>query len=148
MRCSSPSVNKNVIYSFWEKPITQFYFRSQLISIVIFYFYYHFLVALASIYEVSIESIVESMTKFVEKDKDNKYFTYLNNGNICESFKERNNFIDYLKTSNYLEYDLVGELSAIPGVISNKGINYYILTKQTILIKKALEKEQTKERYY
>ncbi len=110
--------------------------------------YYHFLVALASIYEKSIEVLIEKMIEFINADKDNKYFTFLNNGNICESFKERKNYIDYLKSSNYLEYDIIGELSAIPGVISQNGINYYILTKQTLLIKKALEKEQTKERYY
>jgi len=110
--------------------------------------YYHLLVALASIYEKPIEELIDKMIKFIEADKDNIYFTYLNNGNICESFKERTNFIDYIKTSNYLEYDIIGELSSIPGVISNKGINYYILTKQTILVKKALEKEITKEKYY
>jgi hypothetical protein len=110
--------------------------------------YYHLLVALASIYEKSIDELIDKMIKFIEADKDSRYFTYLNNGNICESFKERKNFIDYLKTSNYLEYDIIGELSSIPGVISKNGINYYILTKQTLLIKKALEKEITKERYY
>ncbi len=110
--------------------------------------YYHLLIALSSIYEKPIETLIEKMVQFIEADKDNKYFTFLNNGNVCESFKDRKNFIDYLKTSNYLEYDIIGELSAIPGVISPKGINYYILTKQTLLIKKALEKEKTKERYY
>ena len=110
--------------------------------------YYYLLVALSRIYEKSIEELIEKIIKFIESDKDNKYFTYLNNGNICESFKEKNNFIDYLKTSNYLEYDIIGELTAIPGVISQKGINYYILTKQTVVVKRALEKETTKERYY
>ena len=110
--------------------------------------YYHFLVALASIYELSIESIIDSMKKFIEKDKDNKFLTYLNNGDIVESFKTKENFIEYLTTSNYLEYDIIGELSAIAGVISPRGINYYILTKQTLIIKKALEKEKTKEKYY
>jgi hypothetical protein len=110
--------------------------------------YYHLLVALASIYEKQIDELINNIIKFIEADKDNIYFTYLNNGNICERFKERNNFIDYIKTSNYLEYDIIGELSSIPGVISKKGINYYILTKQTLLVKKALEKEITKERYY
>ena len=33
------------------------------------------------------------------------YFTYLNNGDISELFKSRDNFIEYLKSSNYLEYD-------------------------------------------
>ena len=110
--------------------------------------YYNLLIALSSIYEKPIEDLIGKMISFIEADKDNKHFTFLNNGNICESFKERSNFVDYLKTSNYLEYDIIGELSAIPGVISQKGINYYILTKQTLLVKKALEKEQTKERYY
>lgn len=110
--------------------------------------YYHFLIALSSIYEISVESLIESMIKFLEKDKDNKFFTYLNNGDIVESFKTKENFIEYLNTSNYLEYDIVGELSAIPGVISPKGINYFILRKQIIIIKKALEKEETKEKYY
>ena len=110
--------------------------------------YYNFLITLASIYEKPIEDLIEKMIRFIDADKDNKYFTFLNNGNICESFKDKTKFIDYLKISNYLEYDIIGELSAIPGVISQKGINYYILTKQTLLIKKALEKEQTKERYY
>ena len=110
--------------------------------------YYYLLIALSSIFEKPIEEIIDKIIKFIEADKDNKYFTYLNNGNICESFKERNNLIDYLKTSNYLEYDIIGELTAIPGVISQKGINYYILTKQTLIVKRALEKEATKERYY
>jgi len=110
--------------------------------------YYHFLVALASIYEMSVEALIDKMVKFIEKDKDNKFFTYLNNGDIVESFKTRENYIEYLNTSNYLEYDIVGELTAIPGVISSKGINYFILSKQTIVIKKALEKEKIKEKYY
>ena len=110
--------------------------------------YYHFLVALSSIYEMSIELLIESMIKFIEKDKDNKFFTYLNNGDIVELFKTKEYFIEYLNTSNYIEYDTIGELSAIPGVISPRGINYYILNKQTIIIKKALEKDKIKEKYY
>jgi hypothetical protein len=110
--------------------------------------YYHLLVALSSIYEKSIEILIEKMCSFIDADKDNKYFTFLNNGNISETFKEKHNYIDYIKTSNYLEYDIIGELTSIPGVISEKGINYYIITKQTVIVKKALEKEQTKERYY
>ena len=110
--------------------------------------YYHFLIALSSVYEKSIDSIIDQMIQFIEKDKDDKFFTYLSNGDICESFKTRENFIEYLKTSNYLEYDTVGELLGTPGVLSPDGINYYILNKQTIIVKKALEKEQTKERYY
>ena len=110
--------------------------------------YYYFLVALANIYDLSINQIIERMIKFIESDKDNRFFTYLNNGDISESFKTREEYIEYIKTSNYLEYDLIGELIGIPGVLSSKGINYYILTKQNVQVKRALEKEITKEKYY
>jgi len=110
--------------------------------------YYHFLVALASIYEMTVKTLIDKMIKFMEKDKDNKFFTYLNNGDIIESFKTREKYIEHLNTSNYLEYDIVGELLAIPEVISSKGINFYILSKQTTIIKKPLEKEKIKEKYY
>jgi len=110
--------------------------------------YYYFLVALASIYEMSIELLIDKMVKFMEKDQNDKFFTYLNNGDIIESFETREKYIEHLNTSNYLEYDIIGELSAIPGVISPKGINFFILTKNTIIIKKALENEKIKEKYY
>jgi hypothetical protein len=110
--------------------------------------YYYFLSAIANIYDKTIEDLIGLLVKFIENDKGNKYFTYLNNGDICEMFKERKDFIEYIKTSKYLEYDIIGELTAIPGTVSAKGINYYILRKQTYVTKKALEKEKVKERYY
>jgi hypothetical protein len=110
--------------------------------------YYHFLIAIANIYNIGVKQIIEKLYQFIENDKSERYFNYLNNGDICETFKTRANFIEYIKSSNYLEYDLVGELLAIPGVISAKGINYYIFNKKTQVIKKALEKEKIKEKYY
>jgi hypothetical protein len=110
--------------------------------------YYFFLIALANIYDTTINQIIDKLISFIESDKDNKVFTYLNNGDICESFKTREEYIEYIKTSNYLEYDLIGELTSAPGALSPRGINYYILTKQTLQVKKALEKEKVKERYY
>ena len=110
--------------------------------------YYYFLSAIANIYEKSIDDIIQLMVNFMQKDKDNKYFTYLNNGDISESFKEKDKYIEYINSSNYLEYDIVGELLALPGVLSSNGINYYILNKQTNIIKKALEKEIVNERYF
>jgi hypothetical protein len=110
--------------------------------------YYFFLIAIANIFDMSIETIISKIIKFIENDNDNRYFTYLNNGDIAESFKEKKIFIDYLKNSNFLEYELIGELLALPGVITPNGINYYILDKKVTIIKKALEKEVTKEKYY
>ena len=110
--------------------------------------YFHLLTAISNIYNKTIETIISILIHFLEKDKNDMYFTYLNNGDISEIFKTRENFIEYLKSSNYLEYDMIGELLAIPGVISEKGINFFILNKQSTIIKKALEKEEIKEKYY
>jgi hypothetical protein len=109
---------------------------------------YNFLAAIADVYDKTIPDLINLMASFLKTDKDNKYFTYLNNGDISESFNTIENYIDYLQTSNYLEYDIVGELLSIPGVVSKKGVYYYIMEKQTIVIKKALEKDTTKEKYY
>ena len=110
--------------------------------------YFYFLIAIANIYNKTIENLISLVILFLEKDKNNNYFTYLNNGDISESFKEKSKYIDYIKSSNYLEYDIIGELLAIPGCLSEKGINYYILNKKTYIIKKKLEKEEIKEKYY
>ena len=109
---------------------------------------YNFLAAIANIYDKSIPDIITLIVNFIKNDKTDKYLTFLNNGDIKESFGSKDNFIDYLQTSNYLEYDIIGELLAIPELLSKKGIYYYIIEKQTVIVKKALEKDEVKEKYY
>lgn len=102
---------------------------------------YHFLIAIANIYNTTIDSIKDKMIDFIKKDKDENYFTYLNNGDIKLLFNNnKTEYINYIKTSNYLEYDIVGELIALPNVISKLGINFYILEKKVDL--------NNKDKYY
>ena len=109
---------------------------------------YYFLAAIANAYDKTIDDIIKNMIDFIDKDKNDIYFTYLNNGATKTLFQTRDNFIKYLKTSIYLEYDISGELIAIPSVISNKGIIYYIINKKTTVEKKLLDKDYIKEKYY
>jgi hypothetical protein len=109
---------------------------------------YNFLAAIADIYQTSISELKNKMIEFIKNDKTDKYFLYLNNGDIRESFSSREKFIEFLETSNYLEYDITGELLGIPGLLSKNGVYYFVIEKQSFLIKKALEKEKTKEKYY
>jgi len=109
---------------------------------------YHYLAAIANIYGLTIDNLKEKMVEFISKDKDNMYFTYLNNGDIKETFRTRENYIEAIKTSTYLEYDVIGELLSIPGVIDQKGIFVYTLDKRTKIIKKTLEKDTVIYRYY
>ena len=109
---------------------------------------YHYIASIANIYSITINDIKDKLAKFMEEDKDEKYFTYLNNGEIKETFQDKKAYIEYIKTSNYLEYDIVGELISIPGVIDKDGINVYILEKRTKIIKKYLEKDVYIDRYF
>ena len=109
---------------------------------------YNFLAAISNIFDKDIDFIKKKLIDFLINDKDDIYFTYLNNGDIRETFETKDNFIDYIKNSTYLEYDILGELIALPGILSNKGLYFFILEKSTLIIKKILEKDQVIERYY
>ena len=109
---------------------------------------YNYLAAIANIYSIPIEEIKNKMIKFMKDDKDDKYFTFLNNGDIKTAFSTRENFIQSISNSNYLEYDIIGELLSIPGVIDPKGIFVYILEKRTKIIKRTLEKDTFIDRYF
>lgn len=109
---------------------------------------YNYLAAIANIFEKEINTIIDLMVNFLINDKNDIYFTYLNNGDIKETFKTKQNFIEYIKMSDHLEYDIIGELIELPGLITKKGLYPFILEKNTIIVKKFLEKDNIIERYY
>ena len=104
---------------------------------------YNFLAAISNIFDLTIDQIKEKLIDFLEKDKNNLVYTYLNNGDIKSAFGEKKNFINYIKTSFYLEYDIVGELLSIEGVISKKPLFFFIMEKKTKFIKKDFESTKT-----
>ena len=93
--------------------------------------YYHFLSAISNIFNKSIDQVKEVLVKTLENDKNNLIFNYLNNGDIRGAFQNKSEFIEYIKNSLYLEYDIVGELTGLPGVLSKNGLFYYILEKNS-----------------
>ena len=109
---------------------------------------YFFLATISHIYNTSIDKLIKQAIKFMEEDKNDIYFTYLNNGDIKTIFQTREQYIKFLKTSKYLEYDIIGELLAIPGVITEYGIYYYVLNKNTTIIIDDDNKEQHTDDYY
>ena len=109
---------------------------------------YHFLAAIANVFSTTVNQIKEKLVTFIKNDNDDKYFNFLNSGMIRETFVTRENFIKYIKESKYLEYDTVGELISIPGVLDSKGIFMFILEKRTKIIKRTLEKDTIVSNYY
>ena len=63
-------------------------------------------------------------------------------------FHKKDKYINFLKNSNYLGYDIIGELLSLPNILSDKGITYFILKKKIKIIKKNLEKDEFIENYY
>ena len=108
---------------------------------------HYFLSAISHIYNLTIDGIISKAIASLEKDND-IIFTSLNNGDIRSMFKDRTSFITYLKTSHYMEYDILGELLSYPNIICPNGINYYIFDKKIKIIKKNLEKDEYIENYY
>ena len=109
---------------------------------------YHYLSSISNIFDINIDEIKDKIILFLEKDEKDIYFNYLNNGETREVFKTRREFIDYIKKSNYLEYDIIGEILNIPGVLNEKGIFSYILEKKIKIVKKSLDKDIIINRYY
>jgi len=110
--------------------------------------YYQFLSAISNIYDISIDELKLKMINFLENDKNDKVFTYLNNGDIKESFKTKDKYINYIKKSNYLEYDIIGELICLPNIINKLEKFIFILKKKVDVIKNPLEKDIINEKYY
>ena len=106
---------------------------------------YFFLSAMANIYDKSIDTLKTLAINSI--NKNDNYLNYLNNGDLKSVF-EKEEFINYIKNSNYLEYDILGELLAIPKVLSENGILYFILEKKIKIVKKQLEKDEIIENYY
>ncbi len=106
---------------------------------------YFFLAAMSNIYDKSIDELKNLSIETIKNN--NNVINYLNNGDLKSIFTKEE-LINYIQNSNYLEYDILGELLAIPKVLTEKGIIYFILEKKIKIIKKQLEKDEIIENYY
>jgi len=83
---------------------------------------------MSNIFDKSIRELIEIAIKNI-KDND-ILFTYLNNGDIRGAFNNIKDYVDYLQSSRYLEYDIIGELLGHPNVLTKNGITYIILERK------------------
>ena len=109
---------------------------------------YKFLNAISPILDKSVEEIRKNLLTSLENDKDEHIFTSLNSGNIKTRYGDIKKYIHYVKTSNFLSFELIGNLLCIPKVVSTTGLNIVIFKKHDIIIRKALEKEKVREDFY
>jgi hypothetical protein len=107
-----------------------------------------FIRAIAATLNLTIEQIKNSIIKNLMLDEKDIIYTSLNAGDIKTLFKEKQNYIDYISYSNYLDYDLISDIISIPGILDDKGLNIIIFDKKEYIIKKIFEKEKIKEDFY
>tara|TARA_B100000767_G_scaffold275543_1_gene313194 strand:- start:4946 stop:10432 length:5487 start_codon:yes stop_codon:yes gene_type:complete len=93
--------------------------------------YYNFLAAISNIFDKPIDQLKQMMINKLKNDKNNNVFNYLNNGDIRGAFKIKEDFINYIKNSYYLEYEITGELLSLPNMLTSNGIFYYVLEKSS-----------------
>ena len=73
--------------------------------------------------DISYDEIINRVVKNITE----QIFISLNNGDIKVQFKTINNYIEYIKNTSNLDYDLLDDLLCTPGIIIPEGLNIYIL---------------------
>lgn len=104
-----------------------------------------FMNAISAIFDLSVQEIKNKIITFLEKDKNDQIFTSLNNGDIKTYFKTRDQYIDFIKNNENLDFEISNDILSVPGVISKNGINMVIFHKKIKIIKKTFEKEKIRE---
>lgn len=104
-----------------------------------------FLNSIAAVLDLSIEDFKKILVDKLEKDKNDLLFTALNNGDIRTIFNTRDKYIEFIKTSNFISFDTINHIISLPGVINQNGFNIITFKKETIIIKKTLEKEKIRD---
>lgn len=109
---------------------------------------YQFLNAVAAALNTDVESIKTAIISTIENDRTEQIFTSLNCGDIKTQFTTRESYINFIKTSSYLDFLMTKDIISIPNVLSKGGINLCVFHKREIRIKKTLEKERVIEDFY
>jgi len=97
-----------------------------------------FLECISSIYNKSINELIEIVINNINEN----IFISLNSGDIKLIFDNIDNYKDYLREFTNIEFDYIYDILSKPGILSKRGINYYIYEKKIDIIKNTFEKKQ------
>jgi hypothetical protein len=97
--------------------------------------------AIASCLNISSDELKNSLTELLEKDKKMKIFNSINNGDIRSQFNSIDEYINFIKTNNSLDYELLDDLISI-----KYNLNIFIFVKDEKIIMKD-DKKITKDDY-
>lgn len=102
---------------------------------------FHFLAAIAAIYDLSFDQIIEKVKRFLLLKENKKYFYFLDEGKIYQRFEKLENYLNFIEEKKYLDYKILGEVLTLPGVLEEEGLGIYIFNK-------SISHENNKTSYY
>ena len=109
---------------------------------------YQFLNAIGKIFNKSISDFRKIIINAIKNDTTCQIFTSLNNGDIRTRYNTRENYIEYIKESKFLDFLTVKDIICIPGIITKYGLNIIIFHKKEIKINRKLEKAKYIDEFY
>ena len=106
-----------------------------------------FLNSIGFIIDKHIDEIRNMFVELIKNDNNDKLFTFLNSGDLRTQFVSRENFINFLETTTYLDFNITKDLFLIPNVFTKNGLLIIVFIKKTFTSKiKSVEK--IKEDFY
>jgi hypothetical protein len=109
---------------------------------------HYFMDSITNCVDLTLDEAKAKLIEAITNDTNNQIFISLNDGDIKTSFETREKFIEYIRDSPYLTYDMIKDLVTIPGVFTEHGINLIIFNKRVTRIKRSLERESVVENFY
>ena len=83
-----------------------------------------FISSIEYLFEIKYDVIISNINK--QLNNNYNYFLFLNNGDIKIMFKNISSYINYISTSDNLDYSIIDDLLTLPNIIDNNGVNIYI----------------------
>jgi hypothetical protein len=105
-----------------------------------------FINCISNIFNLTLDEIKHKIINILNKDKDNRIFISLDNGDLQARFNNKQNYIDYINNDNF-DYELLYHILSLPKVLSKFGTNIIIFSKKLSIIKKELDKDIITEDY-
>jgi len=109
---------------------------------------FQFLNAICNLLDMQLVEIRDKIIKALENDKNELLFISLNNGDIKTQFETKEKYIEFIRNSTFLDFDIMNSVITTPGVLSPNGYNLLVFQKKTTVIKRTLEKEKIKEDFF
>lgn len=83
--------------------------------------------AIAACLDMNVDNLKNKLISVLEKDKKLILMTSLNNGEIRTQFSSIQEYINFIKNNNALDYELLNDLISTKGIITKNGLNIFYI---------------------